>query len=109
MGNPSFIAVQKVTTNGKGQIKVLAETIRLDLIRTTRPWKKTPTEDRFVDGEITVLYMMPEKDDNTEEKGAKVSDTKVKINESKDDFDTRIGAIKEILKGSAKTTIEKAG
>ena len=105
MSFPQFIAVQKITTNGRGQIKKMAETIRLDLVRSARPWKKTPEEKLAIQEDVTVLYMMPDKDESQEGKQAK--DTKVKIAESKEDFDARVGAIQERMK-EAGVKIERA-
>lgn len=95
MADPKFIVVNKVIKDKTGAIKKSAETIRLDLVRSARPWKKTHEEELAIEEDITVLYMIPESDEKNKRPriGQESKDAKVKIAESKDNWDRRTGAI----------------
>lgn len=97
MSNPSFIMVSKVIKDGNG-VKESAETIRLDLIRSVRKWNKTAEEKSYIKGDITVLYMIPDGSEGKPRRprvGEENKDSMVKISESLDSFNARIGAIKK--------------
>lgn len=98
MSDPKFIVVNKVIKDKDGIIKQSAETIRLDLVRSAREWKKTKEESLAVEGEMTVLYMISDEDKPSRRPriGEESRDAKVKIAESKINWDRRIGAILSI-------------
>ena len=77
MADPKFIVVNKVIKDKTGTIKKSAATIRLDLVRSARPWKKTHEDEKNKRPRI----------------GQESKDAKVKIAESKDNWDKRTGAI----------------
>lgn len=98
MSQPSFISVQKVVIDKEGVIKKSPDTIRLDWLKSARPWKKSKREEDSIKEDMTVLYMINPEDKNEEDEGGRTRKTRdaiVKIAESKDDFDKRIGAIRE--------------
>jgi len=99
MAEPRFIVVQKVVKDRNGLIKQSPETIRLDLIRSAREWKKKPEHNSSIEGEMTVLYMIPDTGEKAKRprinEDKKSDDSKILIAESKEHFDKRVGAVNE--------------
>lgn len=66
--------------------EVKEETIRLDEIKSCRPWEKNPQQEQMIDDELTLIYL---KGDSKKETTAQML-----IKESHKDFSTRLGSTK---------------
>ena len=71
--------------------KISNETIRLDEIKSARPWHKSPHQEKYIKGDVCAIYMLDI--DRSKEKGAKVKPSEIHINESHESFSKRMKAI----------------
>jgi len=71
--------------------KVARETIRLDEIKSARPWHKSDIQEKHITGEVCALYMLDI--DRNKERGAKNKPSEIHIAESHESFSKRMKAI----------------
>lgn len=81
---PDFIEINKITKKtdketGQEIIKIEAETIRTEDIRSHRAWYKSEAEKKVIPGDVTLLYMK--------------SKGEIKIAESKKSLNKRLKAV----------------
>ena len=62
-------------------INVVRETIRVDEIKSFRKWNKNVDEEKHIDGDVTIVYLIGDKTKKPAE---------MKINESYDSFNARL-------------------
>ncbi len=89
--------VQKRTSDGttvrnpltkqevRNETKIVLETIRVDEIKSARPWHKSFDEEAEIEGHVTMVYLIGDKSKEP---------AKLKINESYDSFTKRLNVIK---------------
>lgn len=80
--------VVTIPTNGKPIVenyKSVKESIEIDSIKSFRPWEKNSTQNLFIEGDLTLIYL---KGDPSREGQAQIL-----INESYDSFNKRCGVI----------------
>lgn len=66
------------------ETKIVKESIRLDEIKSFRPWNKTVEEEKNIEGPMTMIYLIGDKTKKSAE---------MKINESFDSFKKRTSTI----------------
>ena len=70
-------------------VKIVEETIRIDEIKSVRPWNKAGMYSGHVPGSVTSLYML----DRSSGRNERFKPAEIHIAEDYKDFNKRIGAI----------------
>jgi hypothetical protein len=66
------------------EIKIVRECIRVDEIKSFRPWNKSVEEEISIEGKVTMVYLIGDKTKKAAE---------LKVNESYDSFKVRLNAL----------------